>query len=247
MSVKYVNNYPNIIIFSSKDADSVVASYLVKDKYDNNLKNDLWERNVHVYLVQKDPEGGSIREEYNKIEQKIAKGQKNIVFLINPIMDANSIVKLWNWCTDKGLEFVWLDNNIDNIEMIKHLNIPGKQSSLKSTATLAYEYLNENQPVSKFFQIFDEGVVEKKEYSFSREKESLPLYYFVASLGNTLNDNKNEFLFQNLNKIIREEEFLKQAIQVGVFVYNYAKLNTLQQQPPIQVNIMLEDKEKAEN
>ena len=231
MNVTYVNNYPNIIIFSPKDPDSIVATYLIKDKYDNNLKNDLWENNVHVYLVQKDPGGTSIREDFQKIESKIVKGQKNIVFLINPIMDSVSILKLWNWCTDKGLEFVWLDNNIENIENIKHLNIPGKQSSLKSTASLTYEYLNGNLANSKFFQIFDEAIKEKTDDTFSKEKEALPLYYFIASLGNTMNDNTNELLFSNLCNIINDEEFLTEAIQVGKFVYNYVKL----QQPKEQI------------
>lgn len=229
MSVKYINNYPNIIIFAANNPDGIVASYLVKDKFDNNLQNNLWERNVHVYLTER--REGSIKEDYyNKIEEKIAKDQKNIIYLIDANIDSQSIIKLWNWSTDKGFEFIWLDNNIDNIELLKHLNIPGKQSSLKSTATLTYEYLNENQPVSKFFQIFDEGVVDKTEGTFSKEKEALPLYYFIASLGNTINDNQNDFLFQNLNKIIREEEFLKQAIQVGKFVYNYAKLQQQKEQ-----------------
>ena len=144
-------------------------------------------------------------------------------------MDANSILKLWNWCTDKGLDFVWLDNNINNIEMIKHLNIPGKQSSLKSTASLAFDWLNEGVTPPKFFQRFDEAVVEKSEYTFSKEKEALPLYYFVASLGTTLNDNTNNFLFENLRRITGEQEYLKQAIQVGKFVYNYVKLSSPEQ------------------
>lgn len=230
MPVTYINNYPNVVIFSPKDPDSIVATYLLKDRYDNNLKNDLWQKNVQVYLEEKDPGGESIRDNYQKIESHVVAGQKTVVFLVNPIMDSVSILKLWNWCTDKGIDFVWLDNNIDNIELLKHLNIPGKQSSLKSTATLTYEFLNENQPVSKFFQIFDEGVVDKTEGTFSKEKEALPLYYFVASLGNTINDNQNDFLFQNLNKIIKEEEFLKQAIQVGKFVYNYAKIQQQKEQ-----------------
>ena len=224
MPITYVNNYPNVIIFSPTDPDSIVATYLIKDRYDNNLKNDLWEKNVHVYLVQKDPEGRSIKEDYNMIEQKLVKGQKNIVFLVNPIMDSNSILKIWNWCTDKEIEFVWLDHNIDNIENIKHLNIPGKQSSLKSTATLSFDWLNEGVPPKKFFQLFDDAVIEKKEYTFSKEKEALPLYYFVASLGTTLNDNTNNFLFENLRRITNEQEYLKQAIQVGKFVYNYIKI-----------------------
>lgn len=229
MPITYVNNYPNIIIFSPKDPDSIVATYLIKDRYDNNLKNDLWEKNVHVYLVQKDPEGRSIREDFNNIEQKLVKGQQNIVFLVNPIMDSNSILKMWNWCTDKGIDFVWLDHNIDHIEDIKHLNIPGKQSSLKSTATLTFDWLNEGVPPKKFFQLFDEAVIEKQEPIFSKEKEALPLYYFVASLGSTLNDNTNNFLFENLRRITSEQEYLKQAIQVGKFVYNYIKLSSTEQ------------------
>lgn len=229
MNVTYVNNYPNIIIFAANNPDGIIASYVVKDKYDNNLKNDLWQRNVHVYLTER--KQGSIKEDYyNKIEQKIVKGQKNIVYLINANIDSNSIIKLWNWSTDRGLEFIWLDNNIDNIELLKHLNIPGKQSSLKSTATLTYEFLNENQPVSKFFQIFDEAIIEKTEGTFSKEKEALPLYYFIASLGNTLNDNQNELLFSNLNNIINNEEFLTEAIQVGKFIYNYVKLQQQKEQ-----------------
>lgn len=229
MNVTYVNNYPNIIIFAANNPDGIIASYVVKNKYDNNLKNDLWQRNVHVYLTER--KQGSIKEDYyNKIEQKIVKGQKNIVYLINANIDSNSIIKLWNWSTDRGLEFIWLDNNIDNIELLKHLNIPGKQSSLKSTATLTYEFLNENQPVSKFFQIFDEAIIEKTEGTFSKEKEALPLYYFIASLGNTLNDNQNELLFSNLNNIINNEEFLTEAIQVGKFIYNYIKLQQQKEQ-----------------
>ena len=229
MNVTYVNNYPNIIIFAANNPDGIIASYVVKDKYDNNLKNDLWQRNVHVYLTER--KQGSIKEDYyNKIEQKIVKGQKNIVYLINANIDSNSIIKLWNWSTDRGLEFIWLDNNIDNIELLKHLNIPGKQSSLKSTATLTYEFLNENQLVSKFFQIFDEAIIEKTEGTFSKEKEALPLYYFIASLGNTLNDNQNELLFSNLNNIINNEEFLTEAIQVGKFIYNYVKLQQQKEQ-----------------
>ena len=50
----------------------------------------------------------------------------------------------------------------------------------------------------------DEAVIEKQEYTFSKEKEALPLYYFVASLGSTLNDNTNNFLFENLNRITSE-------------------------------------------
>ena len=217
MPVTYINNYPNVVIFSPKDPDSIVATYLLKDRYDNNLKNDLWQKNVQVYLEEKDPGGESIRDNYQKIESHVVAGQKTVVFLVNPIMDSVSILKLWNWCTDKGIDFVWLDNNIENIENIKHLNIPGKQSSLFSTARLTFEWLNEGVTPPKFFQIFDLAIL--------NDKDSLPLYYFVASLGNTLNDNTNDFLFQNMTKIINSKEFLDQAIQVGKFVYNYAKLN----------------------
>lgn len=228
MSVKFVNNYPNIIIFAANNPDGIVASYLIKDKYDNNLQNDLWQNNVHVYLTER--KEGSIREDFNRIEQKVVKDQKNIIFLINPEMDANSILKLWNWTTDRGYEFVWLDNNIENIQEIRHLNIPGKQSSRKSTATLTYEYLNEGATAPRFFQIFDEAVVQNGGDITLKEKEALPLYYFVQSLGNNLNENTNDFLFQNLNKIINEEQFLNQAIQVGKFVYNHVKLQQQKEQ-----------------
>lgn len=222
MSVKYINNYPNIIIFAANNPDGIVASYLIKEKYDNNLQNDLWQNNVHVYLTER--KEGSIREDFNKIEQKVVKDQRNIIFLINPEMDANSILKIWNWTTDRGYEFVWLDNNIENIQEIRHLNIPGKQSSRKSTATLTYEYLNEGAAIPRFFQVFDEAIVKNSGDITLKEKEALPLYYFVQSLGNNLNENTNDFLFQNLNKIINEEQFLNQAIQVGKFVYNHVKL-----------------------
>ena len=38
--------YPNVIIFHHNDNDGVVAAFIIKQKYDNNLMNNLWERNV---------------------------------------------------------------------------------------------------------------------------------------------------------------------------------------------------------
>ena len=57
MPVTYVNNYPNVVIFSPKDPDSIVATYLIKDRYDNNLKNDF----VFSFIFY-----GSLSELYKK-------------------------------------------------------------------------------------------------------------------------------------------------------------------------------------
>ena len=49
-NIIYKNNFPNVIVFTHNDMDGIFSAIIIKDIYDNNLKNDAWDRNVNCYI-----------------------------------------------------------------------------------------------------------------------------------------------------------------------------------------------------
>ena len=235
MSITYQNKYPNVIIFAEDDFEGILASYIVKQKYDNNLQNDRWEKNCWVFLDKKQ----KLDWYKEKVKQKFVKGQQNVVYMLNCTINPNQdLMKFWNWLTDKQIEFYWVDHHIEAIQNLKHLNIQGKQSSLKSTPVLTWQLINSNTPLPTSLKIINEAVIGQSSYSL--EKESLPLCYFIESLGNQINDNQNSMIMENLNNLLNDEEFLKEATLVGKFVYNYKKCKEqVSEEPTIQVTAIV--------
>ena len=44
--MEIIRNFPNVIVFYHDDADGIAAAFIIKDKYDNNLNDEEWDRNV---------------------------------------------------------------------------------------------------------------------------------------------------------------------------------------------------------
>ena len=213
MSITYQNKYPNVIIFAQDDFEGILGSFIIKQQYDNNLQNDSWEKNCWVFLDKKQ----GLDWYKQKVEQKVVKGQKTVVFMVNCSINPNiDLMKFWNWLTDKQIEFNWIDHHIEAIQNLKHLNIQGKQSSLKSTPLLTWQLVNPLTPVPEALKIIDDAVINSNE-------QSNPLCYFIESLGNAINDNQNEMMMQNLRNLLEDPDFLKEATLVGKFVRNYKK------------------------
>lgn len=213
MSITYQNKYPNVIIFAQDDFEGILGSFIIKQQYDNNLQNNSWEKNCWVFLDKKQ----GLDWYKQKVEQKIVKGQKTVVFMVNCSINPNiDLMKFWNWLTDKQIEFNWIDHHIEAIQNLKHLNIQGKQSSLKSTPLLTWQLVNSLTPVPEALKIIDDAVINGNE-------QSNPLCYFIESLGNAINDNQNEMMMQNLRNLLEDPNFLKEATLVGKFVRNYKK------------------------
>lgn len=219
--VTYQNKYPNVIVFTSKDYEGILAAFLIKQKYDNNLQNELWDRNVQVFFTQEQ----DIQWYKKKVEQNLTEGQQNIVFIVNNSLNSNQqLIQFWNWIADKELTFQWFDDDINSIQNLKHLHIPGKQSSLRSTLILLWETFNPNIAIPKSLRMLNEYSIPQKNSSFSLEKELIPLTLFLESLGKGINDNKNELLINNLTQIIEsKDQFLNEAMFIGRFIYNYKK------------------------
>ena len=220
-NVIYENKYPNVIVFTSKDYEGVVAAFLVKQKYDNNLQNDLWDRNVQVYFNQ----GQDLQWFQQKVEQNLVEGQENVVYMLNTSTNPyENILQLWNWCEDKEVTFKWYDHDISRIQNLKHLHIPGKQSSLKSTFISLWQDLNTNVAVPKSLKMLNEVIIKQKNVTFSFDKETYPLSLFVTALGKQINNNKNELLMSNLTQLINsKDQFLSEAMFIGRFINNYQK------------------------
>lgn len=220
-NIIYENKYPNVIVFTSKDYEGILAAFLIKQKYDNNLQNELWDRNVFVYFNQ----GQDIQFFKQKVEQNLVDGQENIVYIINNSLNSNQqLIHFWNWAVDKELNFQWFDHNIESIQNLKHLHIPGKQSSLRSTLLLLWEEFNSNIAIPKSLRMLNEFIIPQKNVSYSLEKELIPLTLFLESLGKEINNNKNDLIISNLTQFIEsKDEFLNEAMFIGRFIYNYNK------------------------
>lgn len=49
MDISYDLKYPNVIVFTHNDMDGLFSAMIIKAKYDNNLANSAWDRNVQCY------------------------------------------------------------------------------------------------------------------------------------------------------------------------------------------------------
>lgn len=220
------NNFPNVIVFHHNDADGITAAFIIKEKYDNNLHNDEWSRNVTCIPC-------SYGEKYDinffkeKTLENFSQDQENIVYMLDYAIQPNNLMlNFWNFLTDKNIKFFWIDHHITAIENIKHYNIPGFQSSAKSgTMNTWYEIMKNNESIPKppmivnFINDFDTW---NKSSEYSWDKQLFPLCYFLESLGQDLNDNTGE-LVTSLKEMFNDNNYTNKCINVGKYIYKFVQ------------------------
>lgn len=218
--------YPNVIVFHHNDIDGILAAFIVKLKYDNNLSNSSWDRNVHcIFCNYGDKYDINFFKE--AVEEHYVEEQENIVYMVDYAIQPNNLMlNFWNWLTDKGCKFVWIDHHITAIENLKHLNIPGFQTSAKSGCMNTwYEIMKTNDGIQtppmilRFINDFDTWN-KKSEYSW--DKQLYPLAYFLDSLGNDLNDNTSE-LVTTLKSCFEDNNYTNKCINIGKYIFKYVK------------------------
>jgi oligoribonuclease NrnB/cAMP/cGMP phosphodiesterase (DHH superfamily) len=186
------NKYPNIIVFTHNDMDGMFSAMLIKDKYDNNLANSAWDRNVHCYVCSYGEKYKSLDYFKEKVNEVYVDGMQNIVYMTDYAIQPNNLMlQFWNWLTDKGCEFYWLDHHITAIQNLKHLNIPGIQYSKNSGCLNTYKFLYENdENIPMCIRFANDFDIWNKSSEYSWDKQLHPLCYFINSLGIELNDNE---------------------------------------------------------
>ena len=229
MNITFKQNYPNIIVFTHNDMDGIFSGILIKYYFDNNLVNDMWERNVNCYTC-------TYGEKYNlnyfkeKVNENFIPNKQNIVFMTDYGIQPNSnMILFWNWLKDKGCEFYWIDHHITAIEQLNHLNIPGLQKSNASGCMNTFEFLsknfneineNEKQKIPLALQFANDFDIWNKKSIYSWEKQLYPFCYFINSLGIDLNNNEGE-LVQTLLKMLKDNNYTNQCINIGKYIYKY--------------------------
>lgn len=194
--------------------------YIIKHFFDNNLEDSNWDINVKVLCC-------SYNKLFNiswfkqRVEEFIDEYQENIkIYMIDyAIQPNNEMIKFYNWCKEKNVEFEWIDHHITAIENLKHFNIPGLQHSAHSGCLNTWNHLSESDPpnIIKMISDFDTW---NKSSNYSWTDELFPIVYFINSLGNNLNDNNNE-LVQQLKTLFNNEDSLKNCIEIGKFITKY--------------------------
>jgi oligoribonuclease NrnB/cAMP/cGMP phosphodiesterase (DHH superfamily) len=218
------NKFPNVIIFHHNDADGICAAFVIKNKFDNNLANHNWDRNVTCIPC-------SYGEKYSldffkeKVEENYIEGMQNLVYMVDYAIQPNNLMlNFWNWLSDKGCQFTWIDHHITAIEQLKHLNIPGFQHSAKSGCLNTwFEIMKDTTGISsapmvlRFVNDFD---IWNKRSEYSWDKQLYPLIYFINSLGSDLNDNTGE-LVTTLKQMFEDNNYTNKCINIGKYIYRY--------------------------
>lgn len=220
MEVELLTDYKNILTFTHNDVDGVLGGFIIKYLFDNNLEDSSWDMNVKTYCC-------SYGKTFNlawfkqKTEEFIEEYQENIVvYMIDyAIQPNNEMIKFYNWCKEKDVEFHWIDHHITAIENLKHFNIPGLQHSAHSGCLNTWNHLSDEEPpeIVKMISDFD---IWNKGSKFSWENELFPIVYFINSLGLDLNNNEND-LVKQLKLLFDNKETLGHCIDIGKFISRY--------------------------
>ena len=224
MNIIHQNNYPNVIVFTHGDMDGIFSAMAIKYRYDNNLLNDAWDRNVHCYICGYSEMYKDLNWFKERVEESFIPEQENIVFMTDYAIQPNdTMVQFWNWLTDKGCKFYWIDHHITAIQNLKHLNIPGNQNSKNSGCLNTWEFLTNFDPEKKspmcirYANDFD---IWNKNSEYSWEKQLYPLCYFIESLGSDLNNNSGE-LVQTCYEMFQDNGFTDKCIGIGKFIWKF--------------------------
>lgn len=229
MSLIIKTNFENCLVFTHNDVDGVVAGYLIKHFFDNNLENDAWDRNVQVFCCDYNQTKYNLQWFKNTTLSFISEVQQNdsdakiSVYMLDYSIQPNDLmIKFYNWInTLSNVKFFWLDHHITAIQNLNHYNIPGLRDNSVCGAMNVWNFFKKNQEAPKFLKMISDFDTwnEKSEYSF--DKELLPLNYFIESFGTTLNDNTSD-LVKTLNALINDNNLLEKYISTfGKRIYNF--------------------------
>jgi oligoribonuclease NrnB/cAMP/cGMP phosphodiesterase (DHH superfamily) len=225
-NIIFENNFPNVIVFTHCDMDGLFSAMAIKYKYDNNLQNEAWDRNVTCYVCSYGDTYKSLDWFKDKVNKSYVEGMQNIVYMTDYAIQPNNLmINFWNWLSDKGCEFYWIDHHITSIENLKHINIPGLQTTKNSGCMNTWQFLMpnvENIPMCiRYANDFD---IWNKQSEYSWEKQLYPLVYFVESLGVDLNNNTGE-LVQTLYNMLEDNQYTDECLKIGKYIYKFI-LNT---------------------
>lgn len=229
MNFEIKTDFNNILVFSHNDMDGIVAAYLIKYFYDNNLENSAWDRNVTVYNCDYNRQYNSLEWFKTKTVEFIKESKENnpnakiIIYMLDYAIQPNEImIKYYNWTKLQGIEFIWIDHHITAIQNLEHYNIPGVRDNSICGSLNTWKYLTKEEP-PKFLQMVNDFDMWNKESEFSFDKQLIPLAYFVESLGLTMNDNTCDLI--SILKLLLEDnaELEKYVSTFGKSIYGYVE------------------------
>jgi oligoribonuclease NrnB/cAMP/cGMP phosphodiesterase (DHH superfamily) len=200
---------------------ALLDGYVIKDMFDNNLYNDEWDNNVKVHCCSHGKQF-SLSWFKQKTEEFIDEYQDNIiVYMIDyAIQPNNEMLKFYNWCSEKQIQFEWIDHHITAIENLRHYNIPGFQSSVNSGCLNTWSYLKNNEEFPIIVKMVSDFDIWNKNSKYSWKEKLFPLIYYINSLGTNLNDNKGK-LVSFLKNCFSNENYINDAINIGCEITNY--------------------------
>lgn len=146
------------------------------------------------------------------------------VYMIDYSICPNAeMMKLYNYCKLKNVEFFWIDHHITAIQNIGIDTIPGLVDSSVCGAFNTWLFMMERfekiEEAPKILKLVNDFDTWKRNSKFSWNSEILPIIYYLNSLGLELNDNNSslvkflKYAFEN-NDITNEQH-------IGTYIVNY--------------------------
>lgn len=156
-----------------------------------------------------------------KVNESFSEDQENIVYMTDYAIQPNEqMIKFWNWLSDKGCKFYWVDHHITAIQNLKNFNIPGQQYSGYSGCMNTWYLLHKNEQPPMAIQLANDFDTWNKKTKYSWDKQVLPFAHFISSLGIQINDNTGQ-LVETMNNLLIDNKSVENAIQIGRFIWNY--------------------------
>ena len=144
------------------------------------------------------------------------------------IQPNGDMIKLYNYCKLKNVEFFWIDHHITAIENIGVDTIPGLVDDTVCGSFNTWLFMMEQEEkieqapqILKIVNDFDTW--NRKNTKFSWNDEILPIAYYIESLGLELNDNNSE-LVQFLKNAFNDNYNMLNETRIGSRILNYVKI-----------------------
>lgn len=148
------------------------------------------------------------------------------------IQPNGDMIKLYNYCKLKNVEFFWIDHHITAIENIGVDAIPGLVDDTVCGSFNTWLFMMEQEKkietAPKILKMVNDlDTWNRKNTKFSWNDEILPITYYINSLGSELNDNNSE-LVQFFKNSFNDSYDMSNELRIGNRILNYVK--TLERQ-----------------
>lgn len=229
MAITFNTDYKNYLVFTHKDLDGMIAAFIIKRLFDNNLENEAWETNVKVKYVSYPSNVKKIEDDITKFKESLANSDEpsskmKVMMLDYSVQPAEDMLHLASWIEDQDIEFEWIDHHLSAVEELGKYSLPGIQDAEAMSATeIIWREIVKGED-SKIVRLVSQLDSFDLHGEIDYENEVLPITRVIDSYDMlTINDNKSPLVHFLTALFDNYDEIKDDAIKQGQLISNYVK------------------------